>query len=55
MGRLACVNCGSVRRKLKHYVVADDLENPRPYCKPCHEQLIVDVYLGLGKLKKAKL
>lgn len=45
-----CVRCGSSRRKLKYYVIADDLENPRPYCKPCHKQLMMDILTMLSDL-----
>jgi len=32
-----CVNCGTTK-KIKPYIIADDLENPRYYCSKCWKE-----------------
>jgi len=32
-----CVNCGTIKN-VKPYIIADDLETPRYYCKKCWKE-----------------
>lgn len=43
---IKCRGCGKGGR-LKNYIIADDLENPRPYHKKCMEQMMLEVMIQL--------
>jgi len=45
-----CCYCGK-GGKLKYYIIADDLENPRPYHKKCIEKMKLESLLALYKIK----
>jgi hypothetical protein len=38
--KLKCSYCGKTG-KLKWYIIADDLENPRPYHKKCILEILI--------------
>jgi DnaJ-class molecular chaperone len=46
-----CKKCGSTGKKVKLYVIADDIENPQPYCDKCWEKFKIEVIIKLGELK----
>lgn len=35
-----CCGCGKGGGKIKHYIIADDFENPRPYHQSCFRKMI---------------
>ena len=44
-----CRGCGKYTQN--KIVIADDIENPRAYCKPCAEELRMEIWLKLANLK----
>jgi hypothetical protein len=43
-----CVNCGTTK-KVKPYIIADDLENPRYYCPKCWKEFrfkVINILFG---------
>lgn len=42
-----CGVCGSYK-KVKYYIIADDIENPRPRCKKCMDELTINVLIHLS-------
>ena len=44
-----CRGCGKYTQN--KIVIADDIENPRAYCKPCAENLRMEILLELAKIK----
>ena len=41
--KMKCRGCG--KSTVKRYIIADDLENPKPYHKHCIDKLLIEVYL----------
>ncbi len=37
-----CKVCGTTK-KVKGYIIADDMENPQLYCKKCYEKLWIEI------------
>lgn len=48
---MKCKICGEWRGT-KGYVLADDIENPQPYCKKCKEGLDIEVLIKLAELNE---
>jgi hypothetical protein len=46
MPKITCNYCGK-GGKLKHYIIADDLENPRPYHPKCMEKFKIDCMIEM--------
>lgn len=42
-----CKICGT-KKNVKSYVIADDMENPQPYCRKCWLNLMDDILLKLA-------
>ena len=49
---MKCIYCGKPTEKA--YIIADDLENPRPMCKKCIDDFQWECMLELGRLKEEK-
>lgn len=49
MRRTKCRGCGKSNGEIKWYVIADDLENPKPYHPICMEELQFEVMLKLAE------
>jgi hypothetical protein len=47
--KLKCSYCGK-GGKLKWYIIADDLENPRPYHKKCYEKFRMEIVFSMPYL-----
>lgn len=48
---LKCNLCGKpakIGKPLKYYVIADDIENPRPFHSKCIEKLRLKIILNIG-------
>lgn len=44
--------CRYCKRKTRtRFVIADDLENPKPFHKKCHEKLMMEVMIELALRK----
>jgi len=43
-----CRGCGSSRPVIKHYILADDIENPKPYHPSCMRKLKIEVLSKLS-------
>lgn len=48
-----CGICGS-KKNVKHYIIADDLENPRPRCKKCMDEIKLSVLMTLSEKEQGK-
>lgn len=46
---MKCKICGEWRGT-KGRVIADDLENPQPYCGKCWEEFNIEILIQLAKL-----
>ena len=44
---MKCRYCGKQTKKL--YIIADDLEHPKPYHKKCYDKLIMDCFIAIAK------
>ena len=42
-----CSQCGNKRRKLKWFIIADDLERPVPFCAPCKKTFDLELLVAL--------
>ena len=49
MNKVKCKICGKLG---KLYVIADDLENPQPYCQEHIDELNMNVMIQLSKMKE---
>ena len=49
---MKCAYCGKPTKK--SYIIADDLENPRPMCKKCRDDFNYECMLAITKLKEEK-
>lgn len=45
---LKCSRCGSTE-DVKLYIIADDIENPVPYCKDCWDKLKLEILFALAE------
>ena len=45
---MKCGVCGS-KKQVKNYIIADDIERPRPRCKKCIDKLRIKLMLTLLK------
>ena len=52
MEKYRCIYCGKVDKRVKFYVIADDMENPKPYHKTCFKKFQLDVLIKLSELDK---
>jgi hypothetical protein len=43
-----CKVCGT-KKNVKSYIIADDMENPQPYCRKCWLNLLDDVLFKIVK------
>ena len=46
-----CRDCGT-DKNIKYYVIADDIENHKPYCEKCILKLRMDILELLSKNEK---
>lgn len=44
-----CRWCNKTRKPIKYYVIADDLENPKPYHKICLNKMYFKAMLEIDK------
>lgn len=51
---IKCRGCTNPKSKVKFYIIADDLENPKPYCKECIDELNMRVMMILCGLDPDK-
>lgn len=47
--RLACRWCGKTTGRIKFYIIADDMETPKPYHQKCIDELNLEVLKNLTK------
>lgn len=45
-----CRGCGKASGVIKLYIIADDLENPKPYHPACVRKLWMDVIMKLSDI-----
>lgn len=48
--KVKCRRCGKSTGKIKFFVIADDLENPKPYHKKCIDELYFEVMIKLSDI-----
>lgn len=46
-----CRGCGKDTGIIKYYIIADDLENPKPYHPDCIMDLKIEAIMRLGDIK----
>jgi len=46
-----CSHCNKPKPDVKNYIIADDLEHPRPMCDECHRKLIIETMITIGEMK----
>jgi hypothetical protein len=46
--RAKCRGCGKSTGKIKFYIIADDMENPKAYHPACKSKLLIEVWLGMN-------
>ncbi len=46
-----CRWCGKSKGIIKYYIIADDLENPKPYHTACIRKLEMEVIMKLSDIK----
>lgn len=51
MKKVKCRYCGKSRVPMKLYIIADDMENPRPYHKKCMDKMMMEVIMEMGERK----
>ena len=49
--RKACRGCGKKSGIIKFYIIADDLEKPKPYHPACVRKLYLEVMMKLSDTK----
>lgn len=46
-----CKGCSRSDRVIKFYIIADDIEDPRPYHPACIRELQIEVWMKLSDIK----
>lgn len=49
MDKKVCRYCGKSTGKIKNYIIADDMENPKSYHYNCILKLMYDVMVKINK------
>ncbi len=49
--KVKCRWCGKSNGIRKYYIIADDLENPKPYHPACIRKLEIEVMMKLSDMK----
>ena len=52
---IKCRWCNKGGINIKYYIIADDLENPKPYHPSCIRKLEMEVIMKLSDIKMPKL
>lgn len=50
-----CRWCNKTTGKIAFFIVADDMENPKPYHKECVDEMAYDALTALYKIKGKKI
>jgi len=51
MEKVKCRRCGKTKGIIKYYIIADDLEHPRPYHVSCIREVMEEVIMKLSDIK----
>lgn len=49
--KITCRGCGKSSGKIGFYIIADNLEEPKPYHKKCIDKLHMDVWMSISGIK----
>lgn len=49
--KVKCRGCGKDHGIIKYYILADDMENPKPYHASCIRNLMIEVWKKLSDTK----
>jgi len=47
MDKLKCRRCGKSTGKMKYYIIADDMEKPKPYHEKCMKEFTLELMINI--------